>query len=119
MLKIICGLPRKKSLAPSCPSSSLKTRRKRWPSPTTRVLALVPLSGPPIWGAHFACWNRIQAGTVWINTYRTGSFMVPFGGFKDSGIGRENGVDAIREFLQVKSVWINIDAATANPFMVR
>ena len=45
--------------------------------------------------------------------------MVPFGGFKDSGIGRENGVDAIREFLQVKSVWINIDAATANPFMVR
>jgi aldehyde dehydrogenase (NAD+) len=63
--------------------------------------------------------ERIQAGTVWVNTYRAGSYMSPFGGYKDSGLGRENGQDAIREYLQVKSVWINSGAATGNPFVLR
>jgi len=63
--------------------------------------------------------ERIQAGTVWVNTYRAVSYMSPFGGYKDSGLGRENGIDAIREYLQVKSVWINTGAATANPFVMR
>jgi (Z)-2-((N-methylformamido)methylene)-5-hydroxybutyrolactone dehydrogenase len=63
--------------------------------------------------------ERIQAGTVWVNTYRAVSFMSPFGGYKDSGLGRENGMDAIREYLQVKSVWINAGAATGNPFVLK
>jgi (Z)-2-((N-methylformamido)methylene)-5-hydroxybutyrolactone dehydrogenase len=63
--------------------------------------------------------EKIQAGTVWVNTYRAVSFMSPFGGYKDSGLGRENGMDAIREYLQVKSVWINSGAATGNPFVMR
>jgi aldehyde dehydrogenase (NAD+) len=63
--------------------------------------------------------ERIQAGTVWVNTYRAVSFMSPFGGYKDSGLGRENGMDAIREYLQVKSVWINSGAPTGNPFVLR
>jgi (Z)-2-((N-methylformamido)methylene)-5-hydroxybutyrolactone dehydrogenase len=63
--------------------------------------------------------ERIQAGTVWVNTYRAVSFMSPFGGYKDSGMGRENGMDAIREYLQVKSVWINSGAASGNPFVLR
>jgi aldehyde dehydrogenase (NAD+) len=63
--------------------------------------------------------ERIQAGTVWVNTYRAVSYMSPFGGYKDSGLGRENGMDAIREYLQVKSVWLNTGAATANPFVMR
>ena len=63
--------------------------------------------------------ERIQAGTVWVNTYRAVSFMSPFGGYKDSGLGRENGMDAVREYLQVKSVWINSGAPTANPFVMR
>jgi (Z)-2-((N-methylformamido)methylene)-5-hydroxybutyrolactone dehydrogenase len=63
--------------------------------------------------------ERIQAGTVWVNCYRAVSYMSPFGGYKDSGIGRENGLDAIREYLQTKSVWINTGAATANPFVMR
>jgi aldehyde dehydrogenase (NAD+) len=63
--------------------------------------------------------ERIQAGTIWVNTYRAVSYMSPFGGYKDSGLGRENGMDAIREYLQVKSVWINTGAATANPFVMR
>lgn len=63
--------------------------------------------------------EKIQAGTVWINTYRAVSFMMPFGGFKDSGIGRENGSGAIYEYLQTKSVWINSGATTQNPFILR
>ena len=63
--------------------------------------------------------ERIQAGTVWVNTYRAVSYLSPFGGYKDSGLGRENGMDAVREYLQVKSVWINAGAATGNPFVMR
>jgi aldehyde dehydrogenase (NAD+) len=63
--------------------------------------------------------QKLQAGTVWINTYRAVSFMAPFGGYKDSGLGRENGIDAVREYLQTKSVWINSGAATGNPFVMR
>jgi aldehyde dehydrogenase (NAD+) len=63
--------------------------------------------------------EKLQAGTVWVNTYRAVSFMAPFGGYKDSGLGRENGIDAIREFLQVKTVWINSGAVAGNPFVMR
>jgi (Z)-2-((N-methylformamido)methylene)-5-hydroxybutyrolactone dehydrogenase len=63
--------------------------------------------------------ERIKAGTVWVNTYRAVSYLSPFGGYKDSGLGRENGLDAIHEYLQVKSVWINAGAATGNPFVLR
>ena len=63
--------------------------------------------------------ERIQAGTVWVNTYRAVSYLSPFGGYKDSGLGRENGMDAVREYLQVKSVWINTGAVTGNPFVMR
>jgi (Z)-2-((N-methylformamido)methylene)-5-hydroxybutyrolactone dehydrogenase len=60
----------------------------------------------------------IRAGTVWINTYNQVSFMSPFGGYKDSGLGRENGIDAVHEYLQVKSVWINTGGTLPNPFPV-
>ncbi|MBE0615253.1 MAG: aldehyde dehydrogenase [Burkholderiales bacterium] len=63
--------------------------------------------------------ERIQAGTVWVNTYRAVSYLSPFGGYKDSGLGRENGMDAVREYLQTKSVWINTGAVTGNPFVLR
>lgn len=70
-------------------------------------------------GRAFRMSEKLQAGTVWVNTYRAVSFMAPFGGYKDSGLGRENGIDAIREFLQVKSVWINSGAVAGNPFVMR
>ncbi|VWD21277.1 aldehyde dehydrogenase [Burkholderia lata] len=63
--------------------------------------------------------ERLQAGMVWVNSYRAVSYMSPFGGYKDSGLGRENGIDAIREYLQTKSVWINTGVKTANPFVMR
>jgi acyl-CoA reductase-like NAD-dependent aldehyde dehydrogenase len=63
--------------------------------------------------------ERLQAGTVWINTYRAVSYTSPFGGYKRSGLGRENGEDAIKEYLQVKSVWISTATDVANPFIQR
>jgi acyl-CoA reductase-like NAD-dependent aldehyde dehydrogenase len=52
--------------------------------------------------------RRLQAGTVYVNTYRGVAPQSPCGGFKDSGWGRENGIEAMREFLQLKSVWIGL-----------
>ncbi len=63
--------------------------------------------------------ERLQAGTVWVNTYRAISYMSPFGGYKRSGLGRESGVEAIREYLQTKSVWIDISGDSPNPFVMR
>ena len=63
--------------------------------------------------------ERVQSGTVWVNTYRAGSFMSPFGGFKDSGLGRENGQEAVDAYLQTKSVWLNVGAPSSNPFVMR
>ena len=63
--------------------------------------------------------ERLEAGTVWVNTYRAVSYMSPFGGYKRSGIGRENGMEAIREYLQTKSVWIDIAGNAPNPFVMR
>ncbi len=51
----------------------------------------------------------VQAGTVWINTYRQQSPMMPFGGYKKSGLGRESGSAMIREYLQQKSVWVGLE----------
>lgn len=79
--------------------------------------------GAGVWtsdiGRAFRMSEKIQAGTVWVNTYRAVSFMSPFGGYKDSGLGRENGIAAIESYLQTKSVWINTGAATGNPFTIR
>lgn len=63
--------------------------------------------------------ERLEVGTVWINTYRAISYTSPFGGYKRSGIGRESGIDAVREFLQLKSVWIATETSTSNPFVIR
>ena len=63
--------------------------------------------------------EKLQAGTVWVNTYRAVSFMSPFGGYKRSGIGRESGQDMIYEYLQTKSVWISTATEVPNPFVLR
>jgi len=59
---------------------------------------------------------KLRAGTVWINAYRVIAPNVPFGGFGDSGLGRENGVDAINEYTENKSVWVELSGATRDPF---
>ncbi|HEV8317476.1 MAG TPA: aldehyde dehydrogenase family protein, partial [Vicinamibacterales bacterium] len=63
--------------------------------------------------------DRLQAGTVWVNTYRALSYLSPFGGYKRSGLGRESGQEMIKEYLQVKSVWISTSTEVPNPFIMR
>ncbi len=63
--------------------------------------------------------EKLQAGMVWVNTYRAVSYMSPFGGYKRSGLGRESGQQAIYEFLQTKSVWMSLSDKVANPFVLR
>jgi aldehyde dehydrogenase (NAD+) len=63
--------------------------------------------------------EKLRVGTVWVNTYRAVSFTSPFGGYKRSGIGRESGLDAIKDYMQVKSVWIATQSSVANPFILR
>jgi aldehyde dehydrogenase (NAD+) len=63
--------------------------------------------------------RRIKAGTVWVNTYRAVSFTMPFGGYKASGLGRENGIETIDGYLQSKSVWINNGPGGGNPFIMK
>ncbi|WP_170388180.1 aldehyde dehydrogenase [Ruegeria atlantica] len=63
--------------------------------------------------------EAMEAGTVWVNTYRAVSYMAPFGGYKRSGVGRESGQEAINAYLQTKTVWIDALGETANPFIIR
>lgn len=70
-------------------------------------------------GRSFRAAERLQAGTVWVNTYRIGGASTPFGGYKHSGIGREGGIEAIREWVHTKTVWICGKPDTKYPFVMR
>jgi aldehyde dehydrogenase (NAD+) len=59
---------------------------------------------------------RIRAGTVWVNAYRAVAPSVPFGGFGQSGLGRENGLTALDAYLEEKAVWIELTGGTRDPF---
>ena len=64
--------------------------------------------------------DAIHSGIVWINTYRVISPIAPFGGFKQSGPGRESGMDTINDYTRTKTVWINTSREPmANPFVIR
>jgi aldehyde dehydrogenase (NAD+) len=59
---------------------------------------------------------RLRAGTVWVNAYRAVAPQVPFGGVGLSGIGRENGADAIRDYTETKAIWVELSGETRDPF---
>jgi len=63
--------------------------------------------------------DALDAGTVWVNTYRAVGFNSPFGGWKRSGLGRESGVEGMMEYLQTKSIWMAQESSVANPFIMR
>src|SRR6478735_687873 len=58
--------------------------------------------------AHYAA-RKLQAGTVWINTYNIYDTAAPFGGYKASGFGREMSAHALEHYTQVKSVWVDLN----------
>jgi acyl-CoA reductase-like NAD-dependent aldehyde dehydrogenase len=60
--------------------------------------------------------HSLRAGTIWINSYRTLSFNTPFGGYKMSGMGSENGLESVREYTHTKAVWVELSGQTRDPF---
>jgi aldehyde dehydrogenase (NAD+) len=58
--------------------------------------------------AHYVA-NRLRAGTVWVNCYNVFDAAAPFGGYKQSGFGREMGSYALNNYTEVKTVWINMN----------
>ena len=64
--------------------------------------------------------KAVQAGIIWVNTYRAVSPMGAIGGFKASGYGRESGIHAVKDYTQLKTVWINTSSEPmADPFVMR
>ncbi|MDI3423594.1 aldehyde dehydrogenase [Streptomyces luteolus] len=77
-----------------------------------------------VWTQNLARAHRmaacLDAGTVWVNTYRAMSPMSPRQGFKNSGVGVEHGTESIKEYTRLKSVWINTsEEPVADPFTMR
>ncbi len=72
-----------------------------WTSDVTRVMRMA---------------RAIQAGGIWVNTYRMPAVQAPFGGVKDSGFGRERGTYGIEEFTTSKNVMIDFSGVTKDPF---
>jgi len=116
--------------------SSMRIAQEEVFGPVLSVLAFeddadaLRIANDVAYGLAAAVWTRdlrraiamtegLKAGTVWVNNYRATSFTSPFGGMKRSGIGRESGTDAIREYLDTKCVWLSTDLEVANPFIRR
>jgi aldehyde dehydrogenase (NAD+)/phenylacetaldehyde dehydrogenase len=79
----------------------------------------IAVGNSTIYGLAAAVWTRdikkalrtakaLKAGTVWVNTYNLYDPGLPFGGYKQSGFGRERGAAALAEYTQVKSVWVDL-----------
>ena len=87
--------------------------------PFDDVSDVIAQANGTIYGLAAGVWTRdvakahkvaraVRAGTVWINTYNLYDPSLPFGGFKQSGFGRDLGHEAIEGYLETKSVWIDL-----------
>jgi Aldehyde dehydrogenase family len=86
--------------------------------PMTPHSASPPASGHVTSREHIGWPAGYVAGNVWIN-YRKTNYVAPFGGFKESGLGRENGFHAIEEYTETKTVWIDLGNTITDPFNPR
>jgi aldehyde dehydrogenase (NAD+) len=118
-------------------SSSMRIAQEEVFGPVLSIIGFddeaqaVQIGNDVIYGLAAGVWTRdigravrmskaLHAGMVWVNTYRAYSYVVPLGGMKQSGLGRESGIEAINDYLETKSVMISTaSAAPANPFVHR
>lgn len=84
-------------------------------TPAVNRVGFAPMPTESLRRAHDLA-ARLECGTVYVNTYRGVSPTSPAGGYKRSGLGRENGVEGLLEYLQVKSVWVGLDEERQWPF---
>ena len=101
---------REEIFGPVVTVDAVRRRSTRSPqAPTTRTTASPPgsgratsVEGPPHWPA------QLRAGTVWINCYNVFDAALPFGGYKQSGWGREMGAEALENYTETKAVCIQL-----------
>ena len=67
----------------------------------------------------FRMTEALEAGVVWVNTYRTSAAQAPFGGTKQSGYGRERGAEALDDYTYVKNVMVDTSTEDRDPFVIR
>ncbi len=63
--------------------------------------------------------RELECGMVWVNTYRSSATQAPFGGFGDSGYGRERGTEAIESYTRIKNTMIDISGDSRDPFLLK
>ncbi|MFA8438413.1 aldehyde dehydrogenase family protein [Pueribacillus sp. YX66] len=114
-------------------SSSMRIAREEIFGPVVGVIPFkdddeaVQIANDTIYGLAAAVWTRdikrglrmaqrVKSGTLWLNTYQVLSPTMPFGGYKQSGIGRESGIQALHNFLETKSVIADLNERTITLF---
>ncbi|MDC7713665.1 aldehyde dehydrogenase [Vogesella sp. LYT5W] len=121
----------------ACPNSSIASVTTELFGPVLSVVTFdteaeaVALANDSVYGLASGVFTRdlarghrltraLRAGIVWVNTYRVVSPIVPFGGYGQSGLGREGGLEAMLDYTRTKSVWIRTsDEPIADPFVMR
>ncbi|TDJ30393.1 MAG: aldehyde dehydrogenase [Gammaproteobacteria bacterium] len=120
-----------------CPNQQIRTVREEMFGPVLSALSFdteeeaIELANDSKFGLGAGIFTRdigrairvsdaIHSGIIWVNTYRVISPIAPFGGFKQSGSGRESGIDTINDYTRTKTVWINTSTEPmADPFVMR